>query len=362
MYNYNIPIKKPKEDLRLIRVSVVGATGYAGIELVRLLYSHPQVELVHLVSQSFAEQPISNIYPNFKGLLNKACSRLDIDRIAEESDVVFTSLPHGISNQVIPALYQRGKKVIDLSGDFRYKSVKVYEKWYGVRHGHPDLLKESVYGLPELHRNEIKTARLVGNPGCYPTCAILGLAPLVKHQLIHLNSIIIDAKSGATGAGREPSQGLLFCEVDENIKAYKVATHRHTSEIEQELSILAQRELAISFTPHLLPVKRGILSTIYANLKKTLNFEDVYSLYSQFYAGEPFVVLHHEGSLPEIKHVNGSNSCHIGFVVDRRTNRIVVVTAIDNLIKGAGGQAIQNMNILFGLDETVGLRSPGWYL
>lgn len=346
----------------MIKVSVVGATGYAGMELVRLLYSHPQVDLVHLVSQSFAEQPISSIYPNFKGLLDKSCSKLDIDRIAEESDVVFTSLPHGVSNQVIPALYERGKKVIDLSGDFRYKSVETYERWYGARHERPDLLQASVYGLPELHRDEIKTARLIGNPGCYPTCAILGLAPLVKHQLIDLNSIIIDAKSGATGAGREPSQGLHFCEVDENIKAYKVATHRHTSEIEQELGILAQKEIVLSFTPHLLPVKRGILSTIYANFNKYMSFEDIYNLYGEFYAGEPFIVLHSKESLPEIKHVNGSNSCHIGFVVDGRTHRIIVVAAIDNLIKGAGGQAVQNMNILFGLDETAGLRNPGWYL
>lgn len=346
----------------MIRVSVIGATGYAGIELVRLLCSHPEVELVHLVSQSFAEQPISDIYPNFKGILDKACSVLDIDRISEESDVVFTSLPHGISNRVIPALYRRGKKVIDLSGDFRYKSARVYEEWYGLKHEHPELLRESVYGLPELHRDEIKTARLVGNPGCYPTCAILALAPLVRHQLIDQDSIIIDAKSGATGAGREPSQGLHFCEVDENIKAYKVATHRHTSEMEQELAMLAQREVTLSFTPHLLPVKRGILSTIYANLKKPLTFRDVYSLYSNFYAGEPFITIHGEGSLPEIKHVNGSNRCHIGFVVDGRTKRIVVVAAIDNLIKGAGGQAVQNMNILFGLDETTGLSNPAWYL
>ncbi|MBM7583159.1 N-acetyl-gamma-glutamyl-phosphate reductase [Caldicoprobacter guelmensis] len=346
----------------MIKVSVIGATGYAGIELVRLLYSHPHVQLIHLVSQSFAEQPISHVYPNFKGLLDKACSKLDIDKIADESDVVFTSLPHGISNNVIPALYDKGKKVIDLSGDFRYKSVEVYEKWYGTRHVRPDLLQTSVYGLPELHREEIKKARLIGNPGCYPTCAILGLAPLVKHELIDLNSIIIDAKSGATGAGREPSQGLHFCEVDENVKAYKVATHRHTSEIEQELSILAQKEVILSFTPHLLPVKRGILSTIYANLKAPLSFDAVYNLYNEFYANEPFIVLHPEGSLPEIKYVNGSNNCHIGFVTDKRTHRIVVVAAIDNLIKGAGGQAVQNMNILFGLEETAGLRNPGWYL
>jgi N-acetyl-gamma-glutamyl-phosphate reductase len=346
----------------LIRASVLGATGYAGIELVRLLYAHPHVDLVHLVSQSHVNQPVSDIYPSFKGILDKTCSHLDIDKIAEESEVIFTSLPHGASNQVIPALYERGKKVIDLSGDFRYKSAEVYEKWYGTRHTHPDLLKKSVYGLPELHRDEIKDTRLIGNPGCYPTCAILALAPLAARGLIDLNSIIIDAKSGATGAGREPSPALHFCEVDENIKAYKVATHRHTSEIEQELGALAKQDINLSFTPHLLPVKRGILSTIYATLEKSLNFTDICDLYEEFYANEPFIVLHQEGSLPEIKHVNGSNTCHIGFVLDKRTNRIIIVAAIDNLIKGAGGQAVQNMNILFGLDETTGLLSPAWYL
>jgi N-acetyl-gamma-glutamyl-phosphate reductase len=346
----------------LIKASVLGATGYAGIELVRLLYVHPQVELIHLVSQSFADQPVSSVYPNFKGIFNRTCSRLDIDLISKESDIIFTSLPHGTSDQIIPVLYERGNRIIDLSGDFRYKSAEIYEKWYGTRHTCPDLLEISIYGLPELYREQIKQARLIGNPGCYPTSALLALAPLVAAKTIHLDSIIIDSKSGASGAGRSPSPGLHFCEVDENIKAYKVACHRHTSEIEQELGAMTKQDVTVSFTPHLLPVKRGILSTIYATLAKSMKFSDIYDLYTSFYSNEPFIVIHEEGSLPEIKHVNGSNMCHIGFVADSRTNRIIIVSAIDNLIKGAGGQAVQNMNILFGLDETTGLKYPGWYL
>ncbi len=346
----------------MIKVSVLGATGYAGIELVRLLAGHPEVQLTHLISHSFVGQSISDVYPNFKGILNKPCEELNIDAVAADSDIVFTSLPHGTSKEVIPALYATGVKVIDLSGDFRYRDVSVYEKWYGTSHAHPHLLAESVYGLPELHREQIRASRLIGNPGCYTTCSILGIAPLVAHGIIDMDSIIIDAKSGATGAGRGLSLGTHFCEVHENIKAYQVAKHRHTSEMEQELGLLAGREVQLSFTPHLLPIKRGILSTIYANLKGLFCHQNIYDLYREFYQNEPFVVLHQEGSLPEVKMVNGSNTCHIGFVVDQRLNRIVVVSAIDNLIKGAGGQAMQNMNILFRLDETTGLKNPGWYL
>jgi len=346
----------------MIKASVLGATGYAGIELIRILYGHPQVELTHLVSNSFAGQMLSSVYPNFKGFSDKICSELDIEQIAADSDVIFTALPHGTSDEVIPALYEKGKKIIDLSGDFRYNSVEIYEKWYKTKHAHPELLAKSVYGLPELHRRKIKESSLIGNPGCYTTCAILGLAPLVKNGIIDTDSIIIDAKSGASGAGRSLSPDLHFCEAHENIKAYKVATHRHTSEIEQELGVLAGKELTISFTPHLLPIKRGILSTMYATLTGEYSFEDVYSLYSDFYKGEPFIVLHQEDSLPQVKYVNGSNMCHIGFVIDKRVRRIIVVSALDNLIKGAGGQAVQNMNILFGLEETTGLLNPGWYL
>jgi N-acetyl-gamma-glutamyl-phosphate reductase len=346
----------------LIKASIIGATGYAGIELVRLLSAHPKVDLVHLVSQSFVDQPVSAVYPNFKGILDKICSQLDIDQISEESDIIFTSLPHSTSDRIISALYEKGNRIIDLSADFRYRSAEIYEKWYGTRHARPDLLEASVYGLPELYREEIKQTRLIGNPGCYPTSALLPLAPLMAANAIRPDTIIIDSKSGSSGAGRSPSPGLHFCEVDENIKAYKVACHRHTSEIEQELGIIAKHDVTVSFTPHLLPVKRGILSTIYAALAKNLKFSDIYDIYTNFYCNEPFIVLHEEGSMPELKHVNGSNMCHIGFAVDNRTSRIIIVSAIDNLIKGASGQAIQSMNILFGIDETTGLLYPGWYL
>jgi len=346
----------------MIKASVYGATGYAGIELVRLLNSHPEVEIVHLISSSFAGQTVQQVYPNYTGFLEKTFSESNPEMVAEDSDVIFTALPHGVSAQLVPVFYNLGKKVIDLSGDFRYNSPETYEKWYGLSHPHPDLLKISVYGLPELHREKIKKSQIVGNPGCYTTCSILGMAPLVAENVIDLDSIIIDAKSGATGAGRSPSQDLHFCEVNENIKAYKVAVHRHTSEIEQELSLLAGRSITLSFTPHLLPVKRGILCTMYASLKNLCTPEHIYSIFSEFYRDEPFISIYKKGKLPEIKFVNGSNACHIGFVIDERLQRIIVVSAIDNLIKGAAGQAIQNMNLLFGLDETTGLNQPGWYL
>jgi N-acetyl-gamma-glutamyl-phosphate reductase len=277
-------------------------------------------------------------------------------------DLVFTCLPHGASSEIIPDLYKTGVKIIDLSGDFRYISPKTFEEWYGYRHPNPELLDKSIYGLPELHKKEVRKAQLIGNPGCYPTSAILPLAPLVHNDLIHKNSIIIDSKSGATGAGRASSVELNFCETHENMKAYKVSTHRHTSEIEQELGILAGADVTLSFTPHLMPIKRGILSTIYASLKNPLSFQELYDIFSDFYREAPFVHLYPEGRLPEVKFVNGSNGCHIGFAIDNRTGRVILVSAIDNLIKGAGGQAIQNMNIMFDLDEDLGLPQIGWYL
>lgn len=346
----------------MIQVSVLGSTGYGGIELVRLLTSHPKVKIYKLVSHSYAGKSLSDVYPNFIAHEDICLSELDIDDIADNSQLVFTSLPHGASSKIIPLLYEKGVRIVDLSGDFRYISAKIFEKWYGYKHPRPELLQESTYGLPELHKEDIKKAQLVGNPGCYPTSAILTLAPLIANQLIDPTSIIIDAKSGATGAGRATSVGLNFCEVDGNIKAYNVSTHRHTSEIEQELGLLAGRDIKLSFTPHLLPIKRGILSTIYASLLKSLSFNDIYTLYTKFYKDAPFVSLYLEGKLPEIKYVRGSNQCHIGFALDSRTNRIILVSAIDNLVKGAGGQAIQNMNIMFGLDETMGLPQLGWYL
>ena len=305
---------------------------------------------------------MQDIYPQFSLHKKIILGSLDIEKITDESHLVFTSLPHGASSKIIPKLYKKGLRIIDLSGDYRYLSEKVYEEWYGYAHPNPELLKNSIYGLPELYKKDIRDSTLVGNPGCYPTSAILGLSPLLKGQLIDNKSIIVDSKSGGTGAGRSNSVELSFCEVNENIKAYKVANHRHTSEIEQELGLLAGQDITIAFTPHLLPIKRGILSTIYASLKKTNSFSDIYEVYKEFYKNQPFISIYPEGKLPELKYVNGSNGCHIGFTIDKRNNRIIILTAIDNLIKGAGGQAIQNMNIMFDLEETTGLNKIGWYL
>lgn len=349
-----------KEVFLVIKVAILGATGYAGIELVRLLCSHPDTEIKMLVSQTYAGQRISDVYPNFRHVLDLTCESLDVEKAAD-CDVVFTALPHGASKEVIPALYQKGLKVIDLSGDFRYNDARVYEQWYGTPHSAPGLLAESVYGLPELHRNQIEQARLIGNPGCYTTCSILGLAPLLKNRLIEFENIIIDAKSGVTGAGRGLGLDYHFCECTENSKAYKIGTHRHTSEIEQELSLLAGADITLSFTPHLIPQKRGILSTMYANLKTDISEAEIRRLYQEYYQDEYFVRVYQSG-LPETNHVAGSNFVDIGMTVDKRLERVVVVSALDNLIKGAAGQAIQNMNLLCGLDEKTGLTMPGFYL
>lgn len=345
----------------MIKAAVLGATGYAGIELVRILTNHPDAEVAVLGSKSFAGQPISEVYPNLRGILDKECEETDIDKVAE-CDVAFTALPHGASKEVIPAIIGRGVKVIDLSGDFRYDDVAVYEKWYGQKHSSPELLKESVYGLPELYRDKIKGARIIGNPGCYTTCSILGAYPLLKSGVGSAENIIIDAKSGVTGAGRGLSQQVHFCECAENMKAYKVACHRHTSEIEQELSHAAGREVLVSFTPHLIPVKRGILSTIYINLNKSCTTEELTELYRDFYKNEPFIRVKEAGTLPETKHVAGSNYVDIGVVADERLKRAVVVSALDNIGKGAAGQAVQNMNILFGLKESTAIGGAGFYL
>ena len=345
----------------MIRVGVLGATGYAGAELVRLLIAHKHTEITMLASKSFAGQKMSEVYPSLAGVCDIVLEEADVDVAAEKCDVVFTALPHGVSHEVIASLYEKGLKVIDLSGDFRYNDIHVYEQWYKVAHACPELLKESVYGLCELHREEIKKARLIGNPGCYTTCSILGLAPLLKHGLVDSKNIIIDAKSGVTGAGRGLALDYHFCECTESMKAYKIATHRHTSEIEQELSLLAGEEIMLSFTPHLVPMKRGIYATEYANLKKPCTKEELIALYKEFYKGEPFVRVYEKG-LPESNHVAGSNFVDIGLEVDERLQRVVVVSAIDNLVKGAAGQAVQNMNLLFDLPETEGLNHPGYYL
>lgn len=345
----------------MIKAGILGATGYAGSELVRLLSQHGGVELAMVTSKSFEGQKMSEVYPALRGVCDLVLESPEPETVAQKCDLVFTALPHGASKEVIPRLYELGLKIIDLSGDYRYNDPAVYELWYKQPHSSPELLKESVYGLPELHREEIKKSSLIGNPGCYTTCSILGLAPLVAAGVIETKNIIIDAKSGVSGAGRGLAIDYHFCECTENMKAYKVATHRHTSEIEQELSLLAGQDIMLSFTPHLVPMKRGIFATIYANLKAPKTKAELMQLYHSFYDNEAFIRLYDEG-LPESNHVSGSNFVDIGLCVDERLNRVIVISAIDNLVKGAAGQAVQNMNLLFGLPENQGLCGAGFYL
>ncbi len=346
----------------MIRVGILGVTGYAGIELLRLLCGHPEAKVTYLGTSSNAGTPISELYPNFKGICDMKLREVDIPKIAEECDLVFTSLPHGASDKIIGELYNAELKVIDLSGDYRYDDPAVYEKWYKTTHSNKELLKKSVYGMCELYREKIKKADLIGNPGCYTTASILGAAPLIKSGFVSTDNIIIDAKSGVTGAGRGLAIDYHFCECTENTKAYKIATHRHTSEIEQEYSKLAGQEVEVSFTPHLIPQKRGIYATIYMNLTDNYTDAQLLEAYRVFYAGCPFVRIYDEGKIPESNHVNGSNFIDIGLKVDKRLKRVVVISAIDNLIKGAAGQAIQNMNLMFGLSEKTGLWFPAFYL
>ncbi len=318
----------------MVKVSVIGATGYAGVELMRLLVSHKEVSIVHAVSKSFAGKKLSSVYPSFISR-DFLLEEMDLGAAANDSDIVFTCLPHGASASAVPALLNGGARVIDLSGDFRYRDADVYETWYKQTHTAKELLGKSVYGMPEIYRERIASTRLVGNPGCYTTCGILALYPLLKNGVIESKGIIIDAKSGVSGAGRSEKLGNAFCEVDESVKAYGVGVHRHTSEIEQELSFAADGPVVVSFTPHLLPIKRGIISTIYATPKEGVSNADIEEAYAM-YKDEPFVQVF-DGALPEIKHVTGTNNCAVGFVLDKRAGRIVIVSCLDNLIKGAGG-------------------------
>ncbi|MDQ2085407.1 N-acetyl-gamma-glutamyl-phosphate reductase [Herbivorax sp. ANBcel31] len=346
----------------MLNVGIIGATGYVGIEIVRLLQNHPEINISTVVSHSFAGQKISDVYPNLKNVFDMECEKLDIDDISDKADVFITALPHGISKEVIPKLIEKNKRVVDHSGDFRYNSIEVYEKWYHTQHGMPHLLDMSVYGLPELYRDRIKDAKIVGNPGCYPTCSILGIAPLIKNKLINTKGIIVDAASGITGAGRSTNLPFQFCESTGNFKAYKVSNHRHTSEIEQELSSLAEEDVMISFTPHLAPMKRGMLCTTYADLTCEKSSKEIIDMYKEYYKDEFFVRVMDEGSLPETKYVAGSNYIDIGLVVDQRLGRVIIMSALDNLGKGASGQAVQDLNIMFGLPEHLGLKTPSLYL
>lgn len=344
-----------------LKVAVAGSSGYAGGELLRLLLSHPRVSVTAVTSEKSAGRPISSIFPNLLGLTELVCEPLEPEAISKKADFVFLALPHVASQDACHHFRRLGKKVVDLSADFRLTDAKVYEKWYDHVHQYPELLKQAVYGLPELNRDRIKGAGLIANPGCYPTGALLGLAPLVKEGIIDLSSIVIDAKSGVSGAGRSPSLAHHFPEVNEGCAAYKVGTHRHTPEIEQEISVLAFRKVTVSFTPHLVPMNRGILTTIYARFTKSLDQAGLHEMYSDFYKGEPFVRLLPSGEAPNVRHVRGSNFCDIGVFSDTRTERAVIITAIDNLVKGASGQAVQNMNIMMGFDESEGLKHAGLF-
>jgi N-acetyl-gamma-glutamyl-phosphate reductase len=337
------------------RVGIVGATGYTGVELLRLLFHHPEVKVTALTSQKYAGVEIGRVFPTLMNHLELKCEELSLERISQKVDFVFTAVPHKTAMETVPLFYRQGKKVVDLSADFRLKDPAVYERWY-QKHTAPDLLPESVYGLPELHRDKIRSAKIVGNPGCYPTGALIGLIPLVKKELIFFEGIIVDAKSGVSGAGRDVVLESLFCEVNEGVKAYKIFAHRHTPEIEQELSQMVQREIKVTFVPHLIPMDRGILTTLYVRLIKKLKTEDLLNAFQDYFRGEPFIRIYPKGKLPNTKDVRGSNFCDIGAVVSEPDDRAVVVTAIDNLVKGASGEAIQNMNIMLGYPETMGLE------
>ena len=339
----------------MLKVAIVGASGYTGVELIRLLSNHPDVEITAVTSEQSAGKNISSVFPSLAKIFDKTLEPLDADLIAKKADLIFTALPHQKAMDVVPHFLKAGKKVIDLSADFRIKDAATYGTWY-EEHKAPELLKEAAYGLPELHREEIKKARLIANPGCYPTSAILALAPLLKNGLIAPETIVIDSKSGVSGAGRSATQDTHFPEANEGFKAYKVGEHRHTPEIEQELSLLANSPVIVSFTPHLLPVNRGILSTVYASVKKDMDEDFIIGLYNKFYGKERFVRVYQKGSFPNISNVRGSNFCDIGVRLDKRTGRVVIISAIDNLVKGASGQAVQNMNIMYGFPEDTALK------
>lgn len=337
-----------------LRVAVLGATGYAGVELLRILIRHPRVRLTVITSRQYAGKRVSDVYPSLVGQCDLVLGEIRLDQIASQADLVFAALPHETSMEVVAGLVERGKRVIDLSADFRLHDPKTYLRWYRA-HKAPHFLREAVYGLTEIHRKEIGRARLVANPGCYPTGAVLGLAPLFAERMVQ-GTVVIDAKSGVTGAGRSNSVDLSFSEVNENFKAYNVGVHRHTPEIEQELSRLAKKPVEVFFAPHLAPMNRGILSTMYIELKKSLDDKSLLKIYRDFYRAEPFIRLLPPGSFPQTKEVRGSNDCAIGFRYDSRVKRLVVITAIDNLVKGAAGQAAQNMNLMYGWPEAEGLR------
>ena len=338
----------------MIRAGIVGATGYAGAELVRLLCGHPHVALTMLTSRQYAGVRFDAVFPSMAGFVDQVCQEYSLKQACEQTDILFMALPHQLPMVFVPPLLENGKRVIDLSADFRFRDVAVYERYYQP-HKAAYLIDESVYGLSEVYSEQIRKARLIGNPGCYPTSILLPLVPLLKSGYIASDSIIADSKSGVSGAGRSVSLTSHFCEVQESFKAYKVGQHRHNPEMDEVLSIEAQTPVSITFVPHLVPMSRGMLTTIYTQPVKPVNQEDIRSCLTSFYAGRRFVRLCPDGSLPDTRNVRGTNFCDVGFRLDTSRNRLILISAIDNLVKGAAGQAVQNMNLMLGLDETTGL-------
>ena len=345
----------------MIKVGIIGATGYAGNELVRLLLGHKDAEIVWYGSRSYIDQKYADVYRNMFQIVDAVCMDDNMDELAKQVDVIFTATPQGLCASLVNEEILSNTKIVDLSADFRIKDVRTYEKWYKIEHRSPQFIEEAVYGLCELNRDKIKGARLIANPGCYTTCSILTAYPLVKEGLIDPDTLIIDAKSGTSGAGRGAKLPNLFCEVNENMKAYGVTNHRHTPEIEEQLGYAAGKEIVVNFTPHLVPMNRGILATEYATLNKKADgtlptYEEVKAVYDKYYKNEKFVRVLEKDICPETKWVEGSNYVDVNFKIDERTGRIVMMGALDNLVKGAAGQAVQNMNLLFGFDEAEGLN------
>ena len=340
----------------MIKVGIIGATGYAGGELVRILMGHKEVEIKWYGSRSYIDKKYYEVYQNMFQIVDDVCLDDNIEALAEQVDVIFTATPQGFLASILNEEILSKVKIVDLSADYRIKDVSTYEKWYKIEHKSPEFIEEAVYGLCEVNREDVKKARLVANPGCYTTCSILTIYPLAKEGLIDMSSIILDAKSGTSGAGRGAKVDNLYCEVNENIKAYGVASHRHTPEIEEQLGYASGENVVLNFTPHLVPMNRGILATAYASLKPGVTEEMVRAAYDKYYKEEKFVRVLDKGLCPQTKWVEGSNYVDVNFVIDNRTNRVIMMGAIDNLVKGAAGQAVQNMNIMFGLPETEGLN------
>ncbi|MEO3704758.1 N-acetyl-gamma-glutamyl-phosphate reductase [Trichormus azollae] len=349
-------------NLRRVPVGIVGASGYGGVQLVRLLMDHPEVELVYLGGESSAGKTFADLYPHLGNIVNLKIEAVDPEIIASRCEVVFLSLPNGLACQITPQLIGKGSKVLDLSADYRFSDLATYITWYGTQRSDRSIAATAVYGLPELYRDRIAESQLIGCPGCYPTASLLALSPLLKQGLIVPETAIIDAKSGTSGGGRQGKINLLLAEADNSLGAYNVVRHRHTPEIEQICSDLAGHEVTIQFTPHLIPMVRGILATVYAILRDPgLVRDDLITIYTAFYRNSPWVKICNSGTYPQTKWASGSNACYIGIEVDPRTGRVIVMSAIDNLIKGQAGQAIQCMNLMLGWDETLGLPKVGFY-